>query len=914
MAKGPAGLVVECIGPATEKERALLESVVRRQHRLFSGGIAAHAALDLRALSAETGVSPEQIRSVLSQAFVVYRGEPLEASRLVGPCHASGNGPISSDRVKFFLLNEIAARPAVDDLELARELSETGVNVSFAEIARYRRELLGPNAPSRGPYPRSDLEKALRTLAPCTWLRLGAGFSSQPDQRISDRGVGERRLRTACGPGIPPPPGYRRMEGTLFDHQRAALASLRNWFESPEQRGILCLPTGAGKTRTAVSFVIDQLLQRPKAKCIWLTHRDELVDQAYGAFVEFGHRAPRPFHVGRWQQGPQKDRDRGTTVLVAMIPTLAREGAVEDLLRAHERFDLAIVDECHHGVARTWQDVLRRLESKKSILRVLGLSATPIRTVSTEDAVLRDVLGHVIFEKELLPLIEQQILARPVINPLHTKLTFAASDKERAQYRPNGELPPALITRIANDLGRNQMIADEICRNRARWGPTLVFAGTVEQGRALTKLLGERGVAVGDVYGDTAAGRRAELVESFRSGRVAVVVNCGVFTEGTDLPSVQTVVLARPTRSRVLFAQMVGRGMRGPKISGSAECLVVACSDEVQGLLQEHLASTFSKREADEILGLKGEHAPANNAPSVELVDDAVADAEDDDDTSEQARASFVEYGLVATESATLPLLGWWEATVGERRRFLPCFLDPARQAVEAWIATGRSGPLVVPGAPDEVVAKFARAARRDGARVEWRDIRIVVDADIATVRAALEQPDSPPEPDTPTISESPAMSEEVARALEHVARRIGAPDTGIAVGTDPLVPEATYSWALDWWNRFGGQVQSPSEDVVQSFLVLARSAAPREVDWQAARSVLEEAVRKRAFPAAVARPRITSEAKLQDVLYGLPKNQWRPALKLMLDDRVLDLGPEVRDESAALTRVLRLALRKEGQ
>lgn len=171
-----------------------------------------------------------------------------------------------------------------------------------------------------------------------------------------------------------------------------------------------------------------------------------------------------------------------------------------------------------------------------------------------------------------------------------------------------GELPPSLIGRIAGDEGRHDAVVRTWQARGAGWGKALVFTATVAQAASLAARLLDAGARVAAVFGDTLEAERRRWIEAFRGGALDVLVHCGLLTESTDFAGVSTVLLARPTRSRALFQQMIGCAMRGPEAGGSLECQVVAFHDAITGLASDVLALTFAtERDALGALGLEAE-------------------------------------------------------------------------------------------------------------------------------------------------------------------------------------------------------------------------------------------------------------------------------------------------------------------
>ena len=472
------------------------------------------------------------------------------------------------------------------------------------------------------------------------------------------------------------PEGLTRTSGSLFEHQQLSVDALAKWWRSDKDKGVLCLPTGAGKTRTAVHFALESVLSKG-GRVLWLAHRHELVNQAVAAFLQNGHVSTTNFRIGRFEAGPRKF-EGPAEVVVASIPTLAREGNVDRLIAIHESFSLIIVDECHHAVARSWKQLLQDLGHVIDGEKLLGLSATPTRTAEGEVRQLWKLFGDIIHEEPLLPLMERGILAHPRVVTVPTHETFEASSEERRLFAKFKDLPPSLVKRIAKDKTRNALIVSKVVKDATKWGQTLIFAATIDHARELVERIRDAGLEAESLDCSAPREERLAVVERFKARSLPVLVNVGLFTEGTDLPGVQTVFLARPTMSRILFQQMVGRGLRGPALGGTADCNVVAFYDNVRGLVQDQLTSSFSS-ERSALAAITGEETDE----PVERVDAKGGESSTIDERPAEQRMQELIAALRTlasrgsdVDASALKLVGWWQAGDAGALRALPVFED----------------------------------------------------------------------------------------------------------------------------------------------------------------------------------------------------------------------------------------------
>jgi len=293
-------------------------------------------------------------------------------------------------------------------------------------------------------------------------------------------------------------------------------------------RPLLLLPTGAGKTSVAAEII--RLAVARGRRAVFLVHRRELVDQAVERLDQFG------VHAGRILSGHPEDRD--LAVQVASIPTL--------LKRDHWPADLVVVDECAHAVSDSWGRILSRYTDAW----VIGLTATPIRL---DGKGLGDLFGCIVEPVSVRELIRAGHLVEPVV--------FAPPVDLRGVKKRAGDYAlPELAERMSPLTG-------DIVRTwgqRARGLRTVVFAVNVDHSERIVAAFRDAGVRAEHIDGGLATKARARTLARLRSGKIDMVSNCMVLSEGWDLPSLRCAILARPTKSLALFRQMVGRVMRPP--------------------------------------------------------------------------------------------------------------------------------------------------------------------------------------------------------------------------------------------------------------------------------------------------------------------------------------------------------------
>ncbi len=379
-----------------------------------------------------------------------------------------------------------------------------------------------------------------------------------------------------------------------FSHQREAWehldAELRTARPPAPLKGLLVMPTGSGKTYTAVHWLTRRILDQRGGRILWLAHRNELLEQAADTFHRMAGLAQQRDRLrmrliaGDHHAVDQIEPDDDVVIASVMMLTRCPE-RLDALVRTRDT--VLVVDEAHHGPAESYQAVLSRLAPGH---HRLGLTATPTRTRPRERPVLAQAFGNrILYEEDLDLMIERGILARPV--PVRVTIHEHGSDAltahEWADRDDTGDYSPALLRRMASLERRNRAIVDHYLQHRTKYGKTLIFALDVDHAVLLVERL-----RMVNVRADYVARRRDDrdnrsVLERFRRREdgLDVLVSVLLLTEGVDLPTAQTVLLARPTRSEILLRQMLGRGLRGPAVGGTELLYLVGfVEDWPQGL------------------------------------------------------------------------------------------------------------------------------------------------------------------------------------------------------------------------------------------------------------------------------------------------------------------------------------------
>lgn len=398
------------------------------------------------------------------------------------------------------------------------------------------------------------------------------------------------------------------LKKTPATHQKAALAALNDWYLHPSGKvdgGILVMPTGGGKTFTAAHFLCRGPLS-DGYKVLWLAHTHHLLEQAFHAFSAdmVGQISePRSSLGVRVVSGtpghyPPSDIRPTDDVVLATLQTITRahsEGLdfLSQFLKSAGAKLFIVFDEAHHAPAPSYRKLLVAIRAKGAL--TLGLTATPTHTDPSKVGWLKKIFPQgILTQVRAASLIADGILARPNFERVPTSVVPAFSDADYGGWLGAfGDLPEGVVASLAKNAKRNAFIAQTYVKNRRRYGRTIIFTDRWYQCEAIVEALTARGIRAGAVYSHrevqepTVVARKrrdraasAKVLDRFREGKLDVIVNVRMLTEGTDLPDAQTVFLTRQTASQILLTQMVGRALRGPKFGGTVEAYIVSFVDQ----------------------------------------------------------------------------------------------------------------------------------------------------------------------------------------------------------------------------------------------------------------------------------------------------------------------------------------------
>ncbi|MGB2113416.1 MAG: DUF3427 domain-containing protein [Marinobacter adhaerens] len=314
------------------------------------------------------------------------------------------------------------------------------------------------------------------------------------------------------------------------------------------RRGLVVLATGLGKTWLSAFDAVQVGARR----ILFVAHREEILYQAAETYLRIKPNSRVGFYMG-------KQRDRTVDILCASVQTLGKETHLERFDPRH--FDYIVVDEFHHAAA----PVYHRLLSYFAPQFLLGLTATPDRTDRSDILSLCD--DNLVFEYPLFEGVKGQFLV-----PFHYYGIYDETvDYTEIPWR-NGKFDPNLLANKLATYGRAKHV-------HRVWGEqkqsrTLAFCVSRVHADFMADQFSKKGVRSAAVHGGSEMSR-GEALEKLENGQLDVIFSVDLFNEGVDLPAIDTVLLLRPTESKILFLQQIGRGLRKSAATGKDKLVIL---------------------------------------------------------------------------------------------------------------------------------------------------------------------------------------------------------------------------------------------------------------------------------------------------------------------------------------------------
>lgn len=383
----------------------------------------------------------------------------------------------------------------------------------------------------------------------------------------------------------------------LYPYQRKLVDRVFSLLkDNDKNRALIHLPTGAGKTRTAINVVCEHLRSNDNGLVLWLANRKELCSQAEDEFSTawpfLGNRTLKSYSY-------YDDSDlslggvEGGIVFAGLqklhsVRNSDRYAILYQELSKHVSF--IVIDEAHIATAPTYANILGDMVGINESCFVLGLTATPGRSFNLDD----DRLAKAFLEQKITMKVvgyaspieylqKQDYLAKPEYKLIEYDGVKILSDQKLSSLKDKTAVNAALEA----DDSRNAELVRIIVEEYEKGKSIIVFACSVNHSRILANLLAFYRVKAFslDSQADSSSEVRSYKIKEYKDGRVRVLINYGILTAGFDAPITSVAVIARPTDSLVDYSQMGGRAMRGLKSKGNSECTIYTVRDDIPAYL-----------------------------------------------------------------------------------------------------------------------------------------------------------------------------------------------------------------------------------------------------------------------------------------------------------------------------------------
>ena len=380
-------------------------------------------------------------------------------------------------------------------------------------------------------------------------------------------------------------------KGYLHSYQKIIKDEIAQTVEQEVSRHVMVqMPTGAGKTYTALETFVDTLRGPDQEKFyVWIVDSNELAEQALDTFTHLWKlKGDRPVRAYRFFNSLGTENNTATNGVVFASFATAHSILSDPGHRCRRAFEniinrcgVIVVDEAHTSTADTYRDVLFKFRQTAGI-KLVGLTATPGRNVQAQNSDLTQLYGN-----RLVSLRDRSgnMISDPV-GYLQENRYLAELNiidwETNIEMDVQGMSDDRVCEALAKNPIRNQAILQQIEQAVQADEATLVFACTLDHVYALKILCNSRELKTEIIVGATSGGNRQDILSRFRNDEVKVLINLDILSTGVDLPNVDKIIITRPVGSPILYSQIMGRALRGPNNGGNETNTVVTLKDNIQ--------------------------------------------------------------------------------------------------------------------------------------------------------------------------------------------------------------------------------------------------------------------------------------------------------------------------------------------
>ena len=555
----------------------------------------------------------DQYQTIQENAVTVAINEKTKAIRRANTEIEKVLAIFSTDQVKSALPKKLLEQIG-GEINSPEVLAEMLLAVHGPQLLEKTKNLLHENG-LRPPTQWAGSKAAIKFVTELGFDRPFAGFK-EPDRAAHTEVQGKIDL------------------GDLHPYQIQLKDDVKSFIDrdrkDPRWRALLYLPTGAGKTRVTVQGILELINEGKlgKGPVLWIAQSYELCEQAVQTFTEIWSSigTAGALSVDRlWNDKsveeasiPSEFAGQIVVAVDAKIESAAVDNKDYDWL---QNASLVVVDEAHKAASKRYTTILRWLRTGVKLSKkdesdqrpILGLTATPNqsgvekRFGPTMIRISEEISGGLSDVEFLRGIGVLAIPSHQLLEGVDVGGTELGPDGgERDEVDPDEDeeiadpttitkpvrtpiwLPAAMEESLADNQKRNAEIIESIRNLDPTW-PVIVFALSVSHAQLLAALLVKNGVKSAAVSGETSPSLRKLHISDFRNGKIQVLTNYGVLTTGFDAPKVRAIYITRPTFSKNLYLQMIGRGLRGPLNGGTQDCLIVDIADNFESMDIKHI-------------------------------------------------------------------------------------------------------------------------------------------------------------------------------------------------------------------------------------------------------------------------------------------------------------------------------------
>lgn len=377
-------------------------------------------------------------------------------------------------------------------------------------------------------------------------------------------------------------------KGVLHPYQRQIKDISIELLDNGTRKFIIQMPTGAGKTVTALEIIVDKLRNfNGDGFVVWMVDSTELAEQTLQAFKALWKlRGDRGINLHRYFGKFTPDfNSAGGVVFASFVKanealTSKNEDAKDNFKALCKNAALLVVDEAHTSVADTFDSVIRNIISRDAPL--IGLTATPGRPDPVETKELTRMYGGKLVSIKT-SFSQKPDEPRAIIDYLVQEGYLAEIHYEELESGVvvEGGVEDIICKKLAENAVRNLQIVMQIERAVKNKESTIVFSCTRDHVFALVALCRARALDVDFIVGETTQSKRIEILNKFKKKELMVLINHEILSTGVDVPNINKLILTRPVGSAILYSQMIGRALRGPKNGGNPVNTIVNIRDNL---------------------------------------------------------------------------------------------------------------------------------------------------------------------------------------------------------------------------------------------------------------------------------------------------------------------------------------------